>query len=72
MRGLSQVLMVKGIKYTADPEYDLHLSHDVERAKRRLRELREQGWLATYREVLHTGGTETGYQVFRYWIGTLK
>jgi len=69
MRGLSQVLKVKGVNYTVDPEYNLHLSADVERAKRRVKELREQGWLATYRQISHTGGTETGYQVFRYWQG---
>lgn len=65
MRGLSQVLVIKGVRYTADPEYDLRLSHIVERAKARVKELKEQGWLATYREVSHTGGMETGYQVFR-------
>ena len=65
MRGLSQVLMIKGVKYTADPEYDRHLSPILDVAKRRVKELREQGWLATYRRVLHTSGTEEGYQVFR-------
>ena len=66
MRGLSQILNIKGLQYTADPEYDLHLSPDVERAKNRVKELKEEGWLATYREVLITSGTESAYQVFRY------
>ncbi len=65
MRGLNQVLMVKGVKYTADPEYDLHLSSVKDRAKSRVKELREQGWFATYRKVTTTSGTEEGYQVFR-------
>ena len=65
MRGLSQILMVKGVEYTADPEYDKHLSDVLARAKHRVKELREQGWLAVYRKVSHTGGTEEGYQVFR-------
>ena len=65
MRGLSQIIIVKGKKYAADNEYDRHLSSDSEAAKKRIKELEAEGYEAIYRRVVFTGGTEEGIQVYK-------
>lgn len=55
-------IKIKGALYRADVLYEPNAI--LERAKRRVAELEEQGIKAVYRKVRYTEGSEEGYMVY--------